>query len=127
MGLFSSKVSQVVIPLDTSLTKPVDVAELERISQGIERAIYSCDQDREVIRSKYDSDPNKIQLSSCTATFKYGGNHQQTFDLLKQRFQHRTRAFELKIKAYTDPYDDDCRYGQSTVFFYEQSTIKVVV
>jgi hypothetical protein len=123
-GLLSSSRNTSVIPLQP--VPDVNVAELERLSKTIEETIARCSADRALLlRSKYTDDPASVNLDSCVVTLPFYGNHTQTFQLLKTRFQSKAKAIELSTKEYPD--QDDDNYGCSTVFFFERSTIKVIV
>lgn len=98
--------------------------EFEQLSGCIQSMINECALEKDLIKTKYETDPDSLELSSCSSKFKYYGNHHQTFELLSKRFKDRTKAFELAIEKYDE---DDCNRYTGTVWLTERSTIKVVV
>lgn len=124
MGLFNSH-EQKIIPLEVN-QGTVNMFEVEQLSHRIQSTINQCHFERELIKNKYGINPDTVELSSCMSTFKYYGNHHQTFELLSNRFKGRTKTFELQIKPYPDE-DVDYLLYTGTTFFWERSTIKIIV
>lgn len=123
-GVFSSSIKTVVISRHE--VPDVNVPELERLSKTIEETIARCSAERALLlKNKYTDNPAAVNLDSCVVTLPFYGNHTQTFNLIKNRFQSKIRTIELATKEYPD--QDDDNYGCSTVFYFERSTIKVIV
>jgi hypothetical protein len=121
-GVFSSS-QQVLIPLKKNDT--VSVEEVEKLSNQLETMIIQCSKEKSLIKSKYNTDPKSVDISSCVNNFIFFGNPDQTFKLLKTRYQDKVISFELGTKYLSDP-DDDANYSGS-VYFFERSVIKVIV
>lgn len=121
-GAFSSP-KTVVLPLQKNPV--VSMTEVERLSKSIEQTIAECSADRALLKSKYGVDPASVEIDSCAVTLPFYGNREKTFQLVKNRFERRVKVLELGTKEYPD--QDDDNYGCSTVFFFERSTIKIVV
>jgi hypothetical protein len=126
-GVFSSTQEKKLISLNTNNNdKVVCLKEVEQLNNTIEKMIIQCSEEKSLIKSKYGMDPSSVSVASCTAVFKYYGNHAQTFNLLKSRFKDKTTVFELGTKYYPEDDDDWSNYTGS-VWFYERSVIKIVV
>lgn len=72
MGLFNSH-EQKIIPLEIN-QGTINMFEVEQLSHRIQSTINQCHFERELIKNKYGINPDTVELSSCTSTFKYYGH-----------------------------------------------------